>query len=528
MQIGLRRAGRQVLSAIDWRIRPGQRWVVVGANGAGKTQLLKIVAGLVWPEPRAGSRLRYRWHGETFDSPQGVQQEIAWLGPERQDRYERNGWHHRVEALVGTGLHRTDIPLDPLTRKDRRHVLRLLGRLGIEELAARSFLTLSFGERRMVLFARALAAHPRLLLLDEPFDGLDARRRTQLLRWLERSGRASLPWALATHRLDEVPRSATHLLVLERGRVHYRGRLRRGLLERWLSADRPAEPERNLRRNAANASGATARRAVPLASFVRASVWLDGRPVLQGLDFAIRSGECWIVHGGNGTGKTTLLRTLYGDHGVAHGGSIVRRGVVPGVPLVHFQRRTGLVAPHLHPDHPRAQGVLETVVSGLRASIGLDVPPAARERLRARRALAFFGLCALASRPLAQLSYGQMRRVLFARAWVNAPRLLLLDEPFAGVDPVTRRALRAGIEALVGRGVTVVMATHDREDWPRCATHEILLARGRVRWCGPLRAADGRDRDLSGPPASRPRVSALRRLPAPRPPIPLRAARGRC
>ncbi len=169
--------GKPVLRGIDWHIRPGQRWVLIGPNGAGKTQLLKLLAGDVWPNPASGQVRRYRYGGETFEDPYGIKQEIAYLGAERQDRYEHYDWNHRVEAVVGTGLHRTDIALEPLTSHARRRIARLLRRLRIDGLAQRRFLTLSYGERRLVLLARALATAPKLLLLDELFNGLDGRNR---------------------------------------------------------------------------------------------------------------------------------------------------------------------------------------------------------------------------------------------------------------------------------------------------------------------------------------------------------------
>ena len=487
----LRRNGRRVLKDLSWIIRPGERWVLAGGNGAGKTQLLKVVAGAVWPAPAAHPVRRYRRGRQRWSTPQEVLEEIAYLGAERQDKYQRYGWDMTVEKLVGTGLHRTDIPLSALSAAERRRVRRVLSSLAVAQLAPRRFLSLSYGERRVILLARALASRPRLLLLDEVLNGLDAANRARMLDWLARRGRR-LPWVLATHRIEDVPRGANRALLLARGSVVYSGPLRGAPLGEWLKAHRRLRARPHGRGGPARRSRARGHAGRELVRLRDARVYLDGSRALSGISLAVRAGECWVVHGRNGSGKTTLLRTLYGDHGVAVGGRIERARVSPGVPLERFRKRVGLVAPHLQAEQPRELTVTEVVQSGRHASIGLDGAPSRADRAAARRTLALFGLTRLARRPLAELSYGQSRRVLFARAWVREPELLLLDEPFAGIDAPTREALMRRVDALASSGTAVVVTAHRLHDWPGCATHELELAAGRTRYCGPLRSRPGR------------------------------------
>ncbi len=477
----LDRNGRRVLEDVSWTVSPGQRWVLAGANGAGKTQLLKLIAGSVWPTPTGRDVRQYRWKGDLWRTPHEIQDEIGYVGPERQDKYTRYGWNHTVHEIVATGIHRTDIPLHPASDADRRRVAAILRRLRIEPLAERGFLTLSYGERRLALLARSLASRPKMLLLDELLNGLDEANHERARRWLEGTARSNLPWVLSTHRLEDVPASATHALVLEKGRVVYRGSMRRAPLTRWLaqSVETRAKPRSHshVRRSSDDA----------LVRLTHADVHLDEHIALRDVSLTIHEGDCWVVHGHNGSGKTTLLRTLYGDHGVAVGGHIERAGIEPGVPLQVFKERVGLVAAHLQADHPQDLTAAAVVQSGRHASIGLNEPASAADRAAARRALRAFGLGSLAARPLRELSYGQLRRVLFARAWVRDPALLLLDEPFAGVDEPTRRDLSERLEARVAGGTAVVMTTHRRSEWPRCASHELELARGEVRYSGPVR-----------------------------------------
>jgi len=488
--VSLIRNERVVLRDIHWRVRPGERWVLAGGNGAGKTQLLKLIAGSVWPTPTGRETRSYRWRHETFFTPFEVKDEIGYVGAERQDKYARYGWNHTVEQIAGTGRYRTDIPANVLDVRDRKLIVAVLERLGIASLAQRRFLSLSYGERRLALLARTLVSGAKLLLLDELLNGLDETNRVRAMRWLQHTTRSKLPWVLTTHRVEDVPDSVTHLLVLEEGRVVYRGRLRLAPLRRWLHADHD-QPARTRSPRSLKRAGR------PLVRLVNASVYLDDHVALAGISFEVRKGECWVVHGGNGSGKTTLLRTLYGDHGVAVGGTVERAGIAPGIPIQVFKTRVGLVAPHLQTDHPQQLTVAEVVQSGRHASIGLNDPPTSADKAAARRALAFFGLSHLAPRTLVELSYGQMRRVLFARAWVRRPQLLLLDEPFAGVDGPTRRELLSHLQTLIEEGTAVMMATHHRSEWPLLATHELELASGRTRYCGPVRSAPRKLRGAS-------------------------------
>ncbi|HET7757289.1 MAG TPA: ATP-binding cassette domain-containing protein, partial [Steroidobacteraceae bacterium] len=145
VRANLRRGRHHVLRAVSWVVRPGERWVLAGENGAGKTQLLKLLAGTVWPAPAARAVRCYRRGRHTWVAPEAVRDEIAYLGAERQDQYQRYGWNTSVERIVGTGVHHSDIPLDALTRSDRARVRRALGALAIAHLARRPFLRLSYG-----------------------------------------------------------------------------------------------------------------------------------------------------------------------------------------------------------------------------------------------------------------------------------------------------------------------------------------------------------------------------------------------
>ena len=140
-----------------------------------------------------------------------------------------------------------------------------------------------------------------------------------------------MPWVFATHRRGDVPEVMTHLLELEQGASSAVGAMR---------AARAASCCARKRRHSSRERAAQAPAAQVDASLValrRADVYVDDVHILRGIDLEVRAGECWVVHGANGSGKSTLLRTIYGDHAVASSGTIVRAGIVPGVPLETVQ-----------------------------------------------------------------------------------------------------------------------------------------------------------------------------------------------
>lgn len=480
--IDLDRGERHVLRDVSWRIRPGERWGLFGPNGAGKTQLLKLIAGDVWPKPTRRGRRWYRLGRERQREPAVARDFIAYVGAERQDKYERYGWNLTVQELIGTGLNRTDIPLDRPDARQRQQIAQLIRRFDLRSLAARRFLTLSYGERRLALIARAIASRPRLLLLDEVFNGLDERRRASLMRILDRSRRSRLPWVLSAHRPQDLPASLTHLLVLERGRIAHAGRYSRALLERAVgaAASRRGCSASRLKQ-ARHPARRPAKRNGVLISLRNADVYVDEHRVLEQISWDICAGEQWAIVGSNGAGKSSLIRTIYGDLAPAAGGDLTRRGFPPGTHIEEFKKTVGLLSPELQSEYARDDvSVEDIVISGRHASIGLNDAPTPADRRAARRWLRAFDLGDLARSKPRELSYGQLRRVLLARAMVNAPRLLLLDEPCTGLDVATRAVVLAHLERLARSGVQLVMATHHESDLVPAINRVLRLKQGRI------------------------------------------------
>ena len=214
----------------------------------------------------------------------------------------------------------------------------------------------------------------------------------------------------------------------------------------------------------------------PFITLANVSVHREGRRVLERLDWVVRDGEHWCVVGANGSGKSTLMALLYGDLAPAGGGQILRRTLRSGSPIEDWKVETGLVSAELQATYAAtACTVDEIVVSGLHSSIGLNEPARAAELAVARRWIGRVGLRRLGRRKARELSYGQLRLALLARALVRPRRLILLDEPFDGLDRrATERAKRL-LDTAAERGTQLIIATHHDADIPPYVSRRLVL-----------------------------------------------------
>jgi molybdate transport system ATP-binding protein len=136
-----------LLDDVSFELRAGERWALIGANGSGKTMLLKMIRGDMWPTPTGRERRTYRF-GRATREPAGDKHHIAFVGSERQDKYVRYDWNLTVTEVVTTGLFDEDIALTRPKSAQRAKVDRMLKRFGLWGLRARKFLSLSYGQRR--------------------------------------------------------------------------------------------------------------------------------------------------------------------------------------------------------------------------------------------------------------------------------------------------------------------------------------------------------------------------------------------
>lgn len=212
--------------------------------------------------------------------------------------------------------------------------------------------------------------------------------------------------------------------------------------------------------------------------------------VLDGIDWCVRGGEHWVILGANGCGKTSLLKVLLGYLTPSAGEMRVLGREYGAYDWRELRVRLGLVSSALQAAVPEHETALETVVSGRTAQLDLWRDPTPEEAREARRQLRRVGAGRLAARRWGVLSQGERQRVLIARALMARPRILILDEPCAGMDPVAREAFLERVEALARepRGPALVLVTHHVEEITPAFSHALLLRAGRVSAAGPRAA----------------------------------------
>ncbi|QGY38733.1 ATP-binding cassette domain-containing protein [Pseudodesulfovibrio cashew] len=473
------RAGIRLAGPLSLSLQRGRHLAVVGSNGSGKTTLLKLLRGDLPPD-RGGKRV-YDFGDGAQRSPAGLRQRIGLVSPDMQEFYALHAARATGRSVVLSGFYDTPLLYGQATPEQEAAADETIARLGIEDLAGSGMGSLSTGQVRKVLIARALAPNPDVLLLDECMEGLDAVSRGEVLTLLEAALERTTV-VCAAHRIGDVPRGIECAEVMEAGLISLEGD-RSVALERL--GDRAPE--------VAACDLPVARRSAEPEFLLRmrgVAVVIDGKRILDGVDWTVLPGEHWLVLGSNGAGKSTLLKLVtselapYAD-GERGTGTVERLG---GMTMDEARPHIGVVSPALQASYARELGwevtALETVLSGYRGSVGMLDEPTSEELFGAREWLERVGLGELADRPLRRMSYGQQRRAFLARAMAPGPALLLLDEPLTGLDSASRAVMRTLIQGLAENGTPVVMVTHHADDRLPVINRVMELEAGRQRFCG--------------------------------------------
>ncbi|TFG59381.1 MAG: ATP-binding cassette domain-containing protein, partial [Spirochaetales bacterium] len=341
---------------------------------------------------------------------------------------------------------------------------------------------LSSGELRKVFISRALLRKPKLLILDEPFDGLDDTACTLLGRELGSLVSSGLSIILVTHRQEEIFPWITHVLTVREGLITDQGP-REEVLGGSGFTGLYALPDTGT--SALNESEhfplkepGPAPPAAPVIEFDRVTVEYDGRRVLDNLTWTVRAGENWSILGPNGSGKTTILNLITRENLQSYANSIRVFGVPVdgGQSVWEARQRIGVLTPHLQTRYRKNISALDVILSGFFDSTGLYRRCSREQVKRAEDIALFLGIGHLAGRPFPQLSFGEQRLVLIARAMVKKPAMLILDEPCQGLDPVNRGRVLEAVERIGSiTDTNLLYVTHRKDEIPGCITCVLTL-----------------------------------------------------
>lgn len=439
--------GKPPLLIADWALREGETWVVTGDNASRKEWLMESMASFpaarVVSFAKAAQLIEYERKNDDSDFVEGG------VSPGRTPQ-------DLLSAVSGGG----GCPTEP----QPLHGLLPPGILN------RGIKYLSTGETRRVLLCEALLSRPSLIVLEDPFDGLDeAGRRAvgESLRDFTSRGGALV---LFMDRLVPLPFELSGILFLRRGEVAYQGPPER--FPAFAGGEqREGEPTLEL-----PDSGGPEPSGTPgeiLAELRSVTVQWSGRKVLQDLSWTLRRGENWLIRGPNGSGKTTFLEVITGDNPQVYANDvrIFGRPRGSGETIWELKERMGIVSYRLHVEYRLVGDIdLESVVlSGLHDSIGLYAPKGEEERLRSAPWLALGGFSGRETERFSDLSYGEQRALLILRAMIKHPEILILDEPCHGLDEAHRSLVLKTMQAVGASGKTSMLhVTHDRDEMLPC------------------------------------------------------------
>ncbi|HML60958.1 MAG TPA: ATP-binding cassette domain-containing protein [Solidesulfovibrio sp.] len=456
-------SGRPALSDASLTLGPGERLLVLGGNGSGKSTLLRLLRGDIWPDDDGrGVRAYVADNGPGRASPIGVRERCGIVSPEIQRATKRLCAPLPARTVILAGMRDAVYIQGKPSPGELAQLAKVTDLLGIAHLLDTPVEALSNGQLRAVLLARALATRPLVLFLDEFLDGLDDAAQETAARAVAKASADGAAIVLTSHQGAALPPGEAKGITLAGGRIIDAGPAAVVLARYRKAMDGP------VREQAATPPAEDApREGLPLVVLEHATVFLARKEILKDICLTVSPGGHMAVFGANGAGKSTLLRLIAGEHHPALGGRAMRPGLAAPegfTDLREIRRRIGMVSFELEADYDKDLSALELVTSGIAATMGIYAEPSPADFAAARRWMEFFGVADLAARRLGRLSAGQTRRLFLARAMVGEPRLLLLDEPFSGLDGPSRRLAMEAVSAAARSGVTVIAAVHRRGD----------------------------------------------------------------
>ena len=448
-----------LLQGIHLQLKRGDVLGIIGENGSGKTILAKAIAGelpVTGEVVEDGIFLKKRFvpfHSSlSLSNGHAVYRQLRW-----------NKIDTELLPKVSEELQKCEDPALALT---------LLETFGLGNLVESFVINLSNGEQRKLELVRALSEKPDLLVLDNAYTGLDSAARPLLTNMLETLIEHGQTLVMTGLEPDDFPPAIKRFLVLDEGRIQNfcsRNEIKQKEVLRlefqheiptWINSDFQE-----------------------LVYLNEVSLQYGERKILNQINWTIKAGERWSLSGPNGSGKTSLLNLIFGDNPKAYGCNIRLFGKQKGTgeSIWDIKARIGFVSPELHQYLPQNQSVIDVICSGFTEAESSFKKPTGYQRDFARRWLKCLNYGAIGNLLFGELSTSAQRMVLFIRTLVKNPPLLILDEPFQGLDFAHVRLLKNLLNRIAAESsCAMIFVTHIHEELPECFTLHLKLKEGKI------------------------------------------------
>lgn len=460
---------RPVLQQVNWRTQAGQQILVAGKSGSGKTTLAKAIAGLI---PYQGEVV-YRPAAPQMGVPT-VEYIANWYQftnteGDRNFYYQQRYNHHQGRDTVTVGADiRHFARQEGLVEEDLQH---RIDAFGFRELLDSQLIELSSGEHKKLQLLKSLWKRADILLIDQPYTGLDKNSRQILNQWFNELAADGVQLIIISND-PEPPTCMDTIIEIKNGQIHQ------------VSAreDIEFDPQRQRRK---------------LPSFLERSPEIDfqtvarlrdvrirygDKVVLDQVNWEVKAGDKWLLSGPNGSGKSTLLSLINGDHPQSYGLQIdlFDRPRGSGESIWDIKEKIGMISPEMLWYFDDQATVWHTIASGFYDSIGWFIDVKFQEQQKIEALLRFFDLEKEKNQLLNTLPLGKQRLAMLARSIVKNPPLLVLDEPCQGLDNQQAQYFNDVVDELCAHGKTLIYVGHYESQLPACIEKRIRLENGRV------------------------------------------------
>ncbi len=460
---------------INWRLEEKQHWAIIGPNGGGKTLFLDILLG---KHALKSGKVSYNNFGDETASLSSLVKSVAFKDIysiiDTQNSYYQQRWNKGDEQ---------DVPFvkDLIKNVDPLWLNMLVEWFSISDLVQKKVNMLSSGELRKFLILRSLMAKPRILILDNPFIGLDTLSRVILNDLLVRlSELDGLQIVLVLSNPQDIPEVVTHILPIKNKTVlPVLSRLNfledKLFIDFLFSSENKIEDISLLNNDYSSSSPAFDNAAV----LKNIHIKYDDRTILKDLDWTIKAGEKWALLGANGSGKSTLLSLICGDNPQSYANDITlfdrKRGT--GESIWDIKKRIGYISPEMHLYYLKNIKCLNVVGSGFFDTIGLYRKCSLEQEKTAMDWMQLFKIDHLQDISFLNVSSGEQRLILLARVFVKNPDLLILDEPLHGLDMANKRRVKRIIEEFCKENKSLIYVTHYEDEIPSVVDKRIVLVK---------------------------------------------------